>query len=38
MYAIKLAADKNPAAKTMENAVRCSRGDVVGRMINPSEG
>jgi hypothetical protein len=36
MYAIKLAADKKPVAKTMANAVRCSRGDVFGRMMNPS--
>jgi hypothetical protein len=37
MYAMKLAADKNPTANTMENAVRCSKGDVFGRMTNPSK-
>jgi hypothetical protein len=37
MYVMKLAADKKPATKTMENAIRCSKGDACGRMMNPSK-
>jgi hypothetical protein len=37
MYATKLAAVKKPVANTIANAVRCSRGDVVARMISLSK-
>lgn len=35
MYAATLIADMIPAAKTMANAARCSRGELLGRIGTP---